>query len=401
MAVRRILSLVFGWQLAASVCYYAIFAATPFFRTEFDLSGAEVGLILTALSLGYAVFILPLGALTDRYGERRMLTIGLVGLSIGSLLVAGAWSYWTLLVGSFLLGSLYGTAMPGTNKAIFDNIPPGRQNLAVGIKQVGVTAGSGVSALMVTGIASVLYWEAGFYAAAGFGLVFAAVFWVVYRGAGVDADAGFPDFRTLLDNKPYLSLTVSGVFLGAGLFTTTGYTILYLEESIGTTVAFGGLILAVVQVSGSAGRVITGWLSDVLPGDPRQRIATILLVQALASAALFAGVALAETRLVAAVLFVGVGFFALGFTGIYYSCMATLVDAEEMGTATGGGQLALIAGGLVAPPSFGFLADQFSYRASWLLLAALSLLATVFVIQVIRTEPPVGTTAAGVDRSPE
>ena len=400
MGARRTVWLVFLWQLAASVCYYTIFAATPFFRDEFALSGAQVGLVLTALSLGYATFLLPLGAMTDRFGERKMLTIGLIGLSAGSVLVAGAWSYPTLLVGTFLLGSLYGTAMPGTNKAIFDSIPAGRQNLAVGIKQVGVTAGSGVSALLVTGIAGVLYWQAGFYVAAAGGIV-VAVFWVVYRGVAVDGDAEYPDFRGLLDNKPYRSLTIAGVFLGAGLFTTTGYTIIYINESVGATVAFGGLVLASIQVSGSAGRVITGWLSDILPGDPRQRIGTILLIQAAASVVLFVAVAFVNTRLLAAVVFIVLGFFALGFTGIYYSCMATLVPAEEMGSATGGGQLALVAGALVAPPTFGYLADTVGYRASWGMLAMLSLLATGFILRVILTEPPVGTEMAASAVSPE
>jgi len=401
MGARRTVWLVFLWQLAASVCYYTIFAATPFFRDEFALSGAQVGLVLTALSLGYATFLLPLGAMTDRFGERKMLTIGLIGLSAGSILVAGAWSYPTLLVGTFLLGSLYGTAMPGTNKAIFDSIPAGRQNLAVGIKQVGVTAGSGVSALLVTGIAGILYWQAGFYVAAAGGTVVAAVFWVVYRGAAVDGNAEYPDFRGLLDNKPYRSLTVAGVFLGAGLFTTTGYTIIYINESVGATVAFGGLVLASIQVSGSAGRVVTGWLSDILPGDPRQRIGTILLIQAAASVVLFIAVALVDTRLLAAVVFVVLGFFALGFTGIYYSCMATLVPAEEMGSATGGGQLALVAGALVAPPTFGYLADTVGYRASWGMLAVLSLLATGFILRVILTEPPIGTEMAASTVTPE
>jgi len=394
MKFRRILSLVFLWQLAASICYYTVFAATPFFRDEFGLSGAQVGLVLTALSLGYATFLLPLGAMTDRFGERRMLTIGLLGLSVGSVLVAGAWSYPTLLVGTFLLGSLYGTAMPGTNKAIFDNVPVGRQNLAVGIKQVGVTAGSGASALLVTGIAGVLFWEAGFYLAAACGVAVAVAFWLAYRGQPVGGDAEYPEFRSLLDNTPYLSLTVAGVCLGAGLFTTTGYTIIYINESVGATVAFGGLVLAAIQVSGSVGRVVTGWLSDVLPGDPRQRIATILLIQAAASALLFVGVGFVEGRLLAAVLFVGVGFFALGFTGIYFSCLATLVPADEMGSATGGGQLALVTGALVAPPTFGYLADAVSYRASWGMLAALSLFATLFIIRVIRTEPPTRSDAA-------
>ncbi len=401
MGARRIVSLVFFWQLAASVCYYTIFAATPFFRDEFALSGAQVGLVLTALSLGYATFLLPLGAMTDRFGERKMLTIGLIGLSVGSVVVAGAWSYPSLLVGTFLLGSMYGTAMPGTNKAIFDSIPAGRQNIAVGIKQVGVTAGSGVSALLVTGIAGVLYWQAGFYVAAGGGIVVAALFWIVYRDAGGTGTAGYPDFRGLAGNKPYRSLTVAGMFLGAGLFTTTGYTIIYMNESVGATVAFGGVVLAAIQVSGSVGRVVTGWLSDILPGDPRQRIGAILLIQAAASVILFVAVALVETTFLAAVVFVVLGFFALGFTGIYYSCMATLVSVEEMGSATGGGQLALVAGALVAPPAFGYLADTVGYWASWGMLATLSLLATGFILRVIVLEPPVGTEMAASTASTE
>ncbi|NHN46419.1 MFS transporter [Halostella sp. JP-L12] len=394
MGVRRIVLLVFLWQLAASICYYAVFAATPFFRDQFGLSGTAVGLVVTSLTLGYAVFLLPLGAMTDRFGEHRTLTVGLVGLSAGAVLVAQAWSYPSLLVAAFLLGSLYGTAMPGTNKAIFDNVTQGRQNLAVGVKQVGVTAGSGASALLVTGIAGVLFWEAGFYIAAAGGLLVATAFWLVYRGTGAAEGAEYPDFRRLLANRPYRSLVLAGAFLGASLFTTTGYTIIYMDESIGSTVAFGGVVLAALQVSGSAGRLITGWLSDVLPGEPRQRIGAILLAQTVASAALFAVVAVIDSTVAAAAAFVALGFFVLGFTGIYYSCMATLVPAEEMGSATGGGQLALVAGALVAPPAFGYLSDVFSYEASWLMLATLSLAATVFVVRVIVTEPPADVAAA-------
>jgi len=394
MGLYRVVSLIFVWQLAASVCYYAVFAATPFFRDRFGLSGTEVGLVVTSLTLGYAAFLLPLGALTDRYGERRTLTAGLLGLATGAVLVTGSWSYPTLMVSTFLLGSLYGTAMPGTNKAIFDSTPPGRRNLAVGIKQVGVTAGSGASALLVTGIAGVLFWEAGFYVAAAGGLAVAAAFWLAYRDAGGSAEASYPDFRRLARNRPYRALAGAGVCLGAGLFTTTGYTILYVEESVGASVAFGGLVLAAVQVSGSAGRVLTGWLSDALPGDPRRSIGAVLLAQSLLSAASFAGVAFVDRRVLAAGAFVVLGFFVLGFTGVYYSCMATLVSAEEMGGATAGGQLALTSGALFAPPAFGYLADAVGYRTGWLMLGALALMAAAFVGRVIVTEPPAGVTPA-------
>ncbi|WP_324663451.1 MFS transporter [Haloarcula sediminis] len=392
---RRTISLVFLWQLAASICYYAVFAATPFLRDEFGLSGTAVGLVVTGLTLGYAVFLLPLGAVTDRYGEHKTLTAGLLGLAGGALLVPLAGTYVALLGSVFVLGALYGTAIPGTNKAIFGNVPVGRQNLATGIKQVGVTAGSGVSAVLLTNVAAVFAWEAGFYIAAGLGVAVALLFALSYTPTTTDGTMEFPDFGTLFRNRPYRSLCLAGWFLGAALFTTVGYTIIYLEESVGLSVALSGLVLAGLQVSGSAGRIITGWLSDALPGEPRRRIGVILLVQALGSAVLFVAVAFVDGRVPAIAAFIALGFFVLGFTGVYYSCMATLVPNEKMGGATAGGQLALTSGALLAPPAFGYLAEWIGYRASWLLLAGMTAISAVFVVRVVRTPAP--TTAGSGD----
>lgn len=390
----RTVSLITVWQIAASICYYSVFAATPFFRDTYGLSRFSVGVIVTMLTLGYAVFLLPLGALVDRYGERLMLTLGLVGLAAGTALVAGAPTFSLLLVAVFVLGSLYGTAMPGTNKAVFDNIEPGAQNLAMGIKQVGVTGGSGISALLVTGLAGVLFWQAGFLVAVVAALLVATTFYVRYSGASTGETAEYPDFRALLSNRPYVLLTVAGLFLGAALFTTTGYTVLYVEESIGASVAYSGVVLALVQLFGSVGRIVTGWLSDTIPGDPQVRIGSILIVQTLAGAAMFVVVASTTTVLGATIAFSALGFFVLGYTGIYYSVMATLVRAEEMGGATAGGQLALTSGALLAPPAFGYLADTVGYRASWLLLAALVLLAAGLLVIVVRTSTSIAKPAA-------
>ncbi|THE63845.1 MFS transporter [Salinadaptatus halalkaliphilus] len=386
--------LITVWQISASVCYYSVFAATPFFRDAFGLSRFSVGIVVTMVTFGYAVFLLPLGALVDRFGERLTLTLGLVGLATATALVAGAPTYALLLAAVFVLGSLYGTAMPGTNKAVFDNIQPGKQNFAMGIKQVGVTGGSGISALLVTGLAGIVFWQAGFVVATVFGLVVAFGFYVLYPHTSGDGTADYPDFRILLSNRPYVLLTVAGLFLGAALFTTTGYTVLYVEESIGASVAYSGVVLALVQLFGSIGRVVTGWLADTLPGDPRTRIGAILIVQSLAGAGMFVVVALTTTVVGATLAFAVLGFFVLGYTGVYYSVMATLVSADEMGGATAGGQLALTSGALFAPPAFGFLADTVGYRASWLLLAALVVVAAGLLVIVIQTPASVSKPAA-------
>ncbi|AXR76943.1 MFS transporter [Natrarchaeobaculum sulfurireducens] len=385
----RTVSLVTLCQVAASICYYTVFAATPFFRAEFGLSRFHVGFVVTALTLGYAIFLLPAGAVIDRFGEARMLTLGLVGLSAGTLLVAGAPTFALLLAAAFFLGSTYASAIPGTNKAIYDSIAPGKQNLAIGIKQVGVTAGSGISALLVTGLAGVLFWQAGFLIATAVGLVVAVIFALVYSGVGGEGTAEYPDFRDLAGNRPYRVLVLAGFFLGAAFFTTTGYAVLYVNEEIGTSVAFAGAVLALVQVTGSVGRIVGGWLSDTLPGAPRARIGSILLVQALVGAGLFVAVAAASTAVTVTIAFAALGFFILGNTGVYYSCMSTVVGADEMGSATAGGQLSLVAGSIVAPPAFGYLADTVGYRASWWLLGAGCVVAAGLLVFVIRLEPPI------------
>lgn len=392
----RTVSLVTLWQVSASICYYTVFAATPFFRDAFGLSRFEVGLVVTALTLGYAVFLLPLGAATDRYGENRTLLLGLLGLATGVFLVAGVPTYALLLGAVFVLGSAYGTAIPGTNKAIFDSINPGRQNTAIGIKQVGVTAGSGISALLVTGLAGEFSWRTGFLVASGIAVLVAVTFFVLYDGESDGKSGAFPNFRQLASNIPYRSLTAAGFFLGAALFTTTGYTILYVEESTGASVRFGGIVFALVQLFGSVGRILTGWLADVLPGDPQVRIAAILIGQTLCSGALFVVVAATTTPIASAVAFSVLGFFVLGYTGVYYSCMATIVPANEMGGATAGGQLALITGALAAPPAFGYLADVFGYRAGWLFLAVGSVVAGILLLRVVHADPPVEQPPAAV-----
>jgi len=89
------------------------------------------------------------------------------------------------------------------------------------------------------------------------------------------------------------------------------------------------------------------------------------------------------------------GFFVLGNTGVYYSYMATLVAADEMGGATAGGQFALVVGSVVAPPAFGYLADTVGYRGSWWLLAAGTAVGSGLLAYSVRLGSPVEEPAMG------
>ena len=84
---------VTGWQVAASLCYYSIFAATGIVRDVFSLSATEVGLFTTAGLLGYTVALVPSGAAVDGYGEKRVMVVGLVALALATVGVSLAPTY--------------------------------------------------------------------------------------------------------------------------------------------------------------------------------------------------------------------------------------------------------------------------------------------------------------------
>ncbi|ELZ90786.1 MFS transporter [Haloferax volcanii] len=380
----RAVGSVAGWQTAASLCYYAIFAATGFVRDAFSVSESLVGLFLTAGLLGYTVFLFPSGAAVDGYGEKPVMVVGLLALSVALVGVTFAPpSYLLLLVTVALLGAAYSTAMPASNRGIVAAAPAGSKNLAMGLKQVGVTVGSGASSLVVTGVAVVAAWQVGFWAIAVFAAGYALVFATRYRGNPGTGRLERPRLAGLGGNRAYVALVAAGLFIGASIFSMLGYTVLYVQDVVGTGPALAGGVLAATQVTGSVGRIGAGSLADRL-GGPRGA-ATVALVQLAGAVALFSLlVGTGGSFALTIAVFVALGLTIHGSTGVFYSCLSGVVDDGDIGAATAGGQTALNVGGLVAPPLFGFVVESTGYGAGWALVAGSTVLATVLLFVVRR-----------------
>lgn len=378
---RRLVALVTLWHIAASLCYYAVYAGTPLFRDFFSLSAFSVGIIITCLTLGYLVLLLPIGVATDRFGEHRLLTLGLCGLATGAVLIAVAPNYVLLLVAAFLTGSMYGTATPGTNKAIFDNVESVHQHRAIGVKQIGPTVGSAVSAVLITGLAGVLFWQAGFLvvAVAAFGT--AGLFYLTYP-VSEPAAATYPDVRTVLANRSYMLLVGAGVGIGAAFYTTTAYTVLFVTDAVGASILMGGVVLAVLQVFGGIGKLLAGYLADTLDGRATIVTGSLLTGQAFVGGVVFFILPLTDAPLTAGFAGSVLGLTVVGSTGLYYSSISTVVRDDELGGASAIGQFAMTAGGLFAPPAFGYIVEMVDYTAAWSFLGALSLIAAGLVALV-------------------
>lgn len=386
----RGVGLVTGWQLTASLCFYTIFAATAFVREAFGVSRALTGLAVTAVMLGYTLLLFATGAAADAFGEQPLMVGGLFALAVGMVGVALAPTFPLLLAALVFVGLAYASAMPATNRAAVVVAPPGRRALAMNVKQVGVTVGSALAALVVTRAAATEYditlgplsaggWQLGFLAAGVVAVIVTVITAWRYEGKPGDDDLSFPDVRGLLDDPAYKGLVVSGFFLGAAVFTTTAYVVLHVTESVGATAGVAGLVLAAVQLTGSTGRLVGGELADRIGGPPVRGPALVLTAQSALAAVGFLAVVAADSLLTSALAFPFLGLFILGFPGLYYATMTTLVDDDEVGAATAGGQMSINLGGLVAPPIFGLVADVADYDAGWTLAAVLAAIAAVVV----------------------
>lgn len=379
----RAVALVAGWQTAASLCYYTVFAATGFLRETFAISESLVGFFITAAMVGYTTALFPSGTAVDGYGERPVMVAGLVGLAAAAIGVSVASTYAAALAAGAALGVAYSTAMPASNRGIVAGAPPGRENLAMGLKQVGVTAGSAAASLLITGVAAVAAWRVGFRAVACLAVGYAGVFAVRYRGRPGTGDLAVPDVRGLLGRPTYVLVVAAGLFVGASIFTMLGYTVLYVQDAAGGSVAVAGAALALTQVTGSVARLGAGEVADRLGGA--RGAAIVALLQLGLGAALFGVLAVGAASLALALaVFAGLGLSIHGSTGVFYSCLTDLVDTDEVGAATAGGQTAINVGGVVTPPAFGYLVETGGYDAAWTLLALTAGTGAMLLLAVAR-----------------
>src|SRR5690625_1623343 len=74
----------------------------PEISEEYDLTYGQVSWVSTAYLLVYAIGSMIYGKLSDYYSLKSLLTIGLLFLSVGSLIGLASQTYWMILLSRFI-----------------------------------------------------------------------------------------------------------------------------------------------------------------------------------------------------------------------------------------------------------------------------------------------------------
>ena len=127
-------------------------AALPLMRTEWNASSAELGWVVSAYQLGYAIAVLIVLPLTDRFRPSRVIALGaLVTWLANMLLAVGAHDALTASLLRIVAGfGLAGVYMPGV-RLVAESADAARRGRAVGLYVAAFYLGSSVS-IFATGI---------------------------------------------------------------------------------------------------------------------------------------------------------------------------------------------------------------------------------------------------------
>jgi MFS family permease len=383
---------------------------------EFDVGLTALGIALGVQGATNTLFQLPFGWLADARDRTVAFALSSVLGALGVLVVALAPSFPILLLGQALIGVGVAGHHPAHYPLLSDATPEDLRGRAYSVYGFGGSLGFATPPAVITLVTGVgLSWR---YAVGGIGVVgllYAVVGTVVlsqFVGSDVTApnvtaasDGGGPaGEKTGLDGvgtlatrlsalagrarRELAALTDSPGILGLSLFAllsstaswgVTSYAVVFLtSDTYGVGLDTANLTLTGMFAVGAAAILIGGVLTDRTGPAPvivgSYAVVTGLLVT------LGVGV-LPGLAAVIAMLAVG---GTRSLAGPARDGLTDLLSADDaVGTNFAVVSVGVMLGNAVAPPAFGYLIDTSGARAAFLVVAAVSAVATVVSVWLV------------------
>ena len=360
---------------------------SPYIVSELGLSKTDVGLLVSAGALGYAVFQLPAGWLIDRFGVRRMLMASC--LTAGAIISGMLFAYsLPVSLGVLFLGGFgYGCFPAVATKALLQWFPDNERGTAVGIQQTSINAAGIVTAMSLPLVAEWLGWRWGFVGVGCVSIIVAGISYLFYKeppgmseGSMTQHKPGLGDIREVILNRNILLVSVSCIGYMAVDYSLMTYLVIYLKEVVGVSVALAGVFLALTNVGGLIGKVSMGVLSDRVLGGSRKKPLIIAGLMMLLLSIVVQWVNPKTPQWLVGLVFVVFGFSAIGWGGQNLILVSELTRKENAGLAMGFSLMILLVGNIAGPPIFGYIVDvSGSYSLAWWFLTGCSIVAVALM----------------------
>ncbi len=399
---------VLGVGVAANVSFAAAMGGIPAtavqMRSAYALATGDLGVVLGMIGLGIAVSELPWGMLTDRWGDRRVLLVGLM-VTAAALVALALWGVPTLhhvpsmpmlAAGMLAIGVLGGSVNGSSGRAVMRWFHDSERGLAMSVRQCAVPLGGGIGAMVLPGTALHFGFSAVYagLAIACVAAAFMAWLWLLEppeephetastaaRKASTTGGRPAASYTPLRDAR-LLSTALGMAVLAMPQVAVLTFGTVFLHDVAHASVAAISFTLGAVQAGAAITRVWSGRYTDKHRNRPAYlRVCTMIVGGVFALLAVLVA-ALAHhpewlahgTPWMIALLIAG-GIVASAWHGVAFTELATLAGASRAGTALGIGNTGVFLTMFLTPLTIPLLLSIGGWGLVWaggLLCAALA-----------------------------
>ncbi|RDJ26938.1 MFS transporter [Bosea caraganae] len=380
-----------GLQMAAAYILRVVPTLAPALAQELGWGEGTAGFLASIGMVGSIVFLLIGSPLTRRFGPVRASQIGLLISAAGAVMLSWPTAAVAVLA-SFFIGFGYGPSTPAGTDILHRYTPAARRNLVFSIKQAGVPIG-GVLAGMVLPVALV---QGGWPAVLGAVLLPTLIVVLATQALRGQVDAGrdiaqavglrtflaLDNIRTpllaLARSPELLKLSFAGVWLSIGHGCWVAFLVSFAVIRMGYSLEMGGVIFAIMQLTGIFGRIVLGALAD------RANSVAVLRANTVASAVTTLALVFAapDWPLAALVVVVGIaGVTVSSWNGVQVAEISRRAPAGLVAEATAGATLLIFAGYVFGPICFSLV---LSFSGRFDVAFALVALATLLALWNLR-----------------
>jgi predicted MFS family arabinose efflux permease len=351
----------------------------PLIQKDFAMSFSQVGTFTGVYGLVALVVSIPAGMLAKRFGEKRVLCVGLAILALGLFGLSVAGNFGQAITARVVWIFGYRLAFVCVMTAIALTAPPQFKGLAMGVLGAMSSLATVLGAPFCADIAVSMGWRHAIMGVGGMALLGLFVFFAFYRqrpeaaqsarAAQADKRGAFSAFRVpIVWVIPLLGLA------NAGGFAATFFLPSVLKAQFGLDPAGAARVISIAYICAIIVNPLCGFLADRF--NRWLVLAGMMLLMIPASLAM-----MSHDLLVFQIAAAGLISLGLATTNQVYPTVAELMRGRDVGplmgiTALGGGIF-----GYLGPQALGWLRDwSHGFVAGWWVLSGVAAFAACLML---------------------
>jgi len=254
--------ILFATFAVVSLADRAYAPLAPFIRSGLQLSQAQMGYAGGAIMAGTLLATLPLGALIDRTNTKRSLWLIVGALGLSFLALSRQRTFYGLVAGLFLVGSVRSGVIPLVNKVLALRYGAEERGSAMGAVLAGGPLGGLIGALALPFVGESQGWSAGYRLLGVTAIAIGLVCWRALPALGESSRDSSGSGTRGDHRRRLLALSLTYSVYVMTLYVVRSFLTLYLVDVVGVSPVLAGAFYALAQVAAVGGRVLWGVLAD-------------------------------------------------------------------------------------------------------------------------------------------